>query len=59
MVVGEGLIMAKYLLKSEDYEDEIFSADDDSDAQDYVEENYDLDDGSMTLYRLTPICSWT
>lgn len=51
--------MAKYLLKSEDYEDEIFSADDDSDAQDYVEENYDLDDGSMTLYRLTPICSWT
>lgn len=51
--------MAKYLLKSEGFEDEIFSADNDEDAEDYVEENYNTDDGSMTLYRLTSICSWT
>lgn len=50
--------MRKYLLLSEEYENDFFEAENDRDAEKYVEENYDEMDGEMKLYRLEHVCSW-
>ena len=40
--------MAKYYLQTKNFGDETFEADSDKDAEHYVEEKYNADDGEMT-----------
>lgn len=50
--------MFKYLLKCEKMKDEEFLAESDVEAHKFVEENFEEDDGEMTLYRLTELSTW-
>lgn len=47
-----------YVLMSNKYQDSYFSADDDKEAELYVEREYTTEDGKMNLYRLVPVCEW-
>lgn len=50
--------MNKYVLLSDLYEPDFFSAKDDEEAEQYVEEKYSSDDGPMKLHRLEPVTEW-
>lgn len=48
----------RYILLSDKYPPFNFLAKDDVEAENYIEENFNEDDGPMKLYRLNQVCEW-
>ena len=50
--------MHKFVIISHNVIVDYFTAKDDKAAEQYVEENYESDDGEQILYRLTHVMEW-
>ena len=50
--------MKEYMVRGEKTGDTFFTADSNPLAEEFVEQNFDEEEGKMTLYKLTPVCDW-